>query len=191
MCVFPHVSLFSTREAPSVGNIIPIYGQWGEPNATCICVIKVIWGMCYLSWQADSLIHGFYCLLRVKQSREQRDLFQRGSGPLGITWLIHICMNLILICPVSPNWFLVQLSPFSHAGGVALWMAMSAIQSTVLVQTEISHKQLDGLPWHFAQTFMAPRGWITQTLGIVWLHLQCHHEANTSGFEWNISPTIE
>lgn len=38
--------------------------------------------------------------------------------------LFHICMNLILICPVSPNWFLVQLSLFTHAGGITPGMVM-------------------------------------------------------------------
>lgn len=63
-------------------------------------------------------------------------------------------------------------------------------QSTILVQTEIAWL-LDGFSRNFAMTFMVPRGWILQTLVILWLFLYHHNEVDIFCFEWNVSVTIE
>ncbi len=59
---------------------------------------------------------------------------------------------------------------FIHASDMALQMASLDSQPVRPQWSRLKYQQLlDGLPWHFVQTFMVPKGWILLTLVIPWL----------------------
>ena len=119
-----HVFLCFPPEKPHlVVTSSPFMDNGMDPVPPVSALSKLYRGCAIYPDRQRTWFMAFYCLL--SDNLRHKEICFRGAEALWVLFdLFHICMNLILICPVSPNWFLVQLSLFTHAGGITPGMAM-------------------------------------------------------------------